>query len=81
MATTATTDLPDDPDERRAHVHQHLGNWLQRELDQERPEFTANEAADAINLPERDVRHALNDLVDDAVTPLTRDGGTYRLER
>jgi hypothetical protein len=47
MATTATPDLPDNPDERRAHVYQHLGNWLQRELDQERGELTASEAADA----------------------------------
>lgn len=78
MATTAS-DLPDDTDERRAHVHGRLGDWLQRILTPER-RVTPAEAARQLDLPEPDVRHALNDLVDDDVTPLEREGGEYYVE-
>lgn len=80
MATTAT-DLPDDSDERRAHVHEQLGNWLDRELSWN-PEQTLSAGAVAarLGLPEPDVRNALNDLVDDERVPLTREDGAYQMD-
>jgi DNA-binding IclR family transcriptional regulator len=79
MATTAV-DLPDDGPERRAYVHEQLGNWLQRKFRGDRTAVTVDEAADVLDLPEPDVRRALDDLVDDDVTPLEREDDRYELD-
>ena len=78
MATTAV-DLPDGGPERRAYVHERLGNWLQRKF-RDRTAVTVDEAVDVLDLPESDVRSALDDLVDDEVTPLVREGDRYELD-